>query len=60
MAKYEKDFAKIMGEQQELTNAQKLLDQSITNYPEMARIQTEMNGLRQIYDVYKAQKVGCG
>ncbi|KAM6931388.1 dynein axonemal heavy chain 10 [Xenentodon cancila] len=56
LGKYEADFAKIVGEQKELTNAERLLDLPVTTYPELTRIHEEMNGLRQIYDVYKAQK----
>lgn len=58
MAKYEAEFAKIEAERQELTSAEKLLDLPVTVYPEATRIQKEMQGLRQIYDVYEAQKVG--
>ncbi|KAM4746443.1 dynein axonemal heavy chain 10 [Anableps anableps] len=56
MAKYETDFAKIEAERQELTNAEKLLDLPVTVYPEATRIQKNMQGLRQIYSIYDAQK----
>ena len=59
MGRYEVDLAKILAEGQELTNAEKLLDFPVAVYPEMIQIQKDMGGLRRIYDVYKAQKVGC-
>ncbi|XP_028270606.1 dynein heavy chain 10, axonemal isoform X2 [Parambassis ranga] len=56
MEKYEADLAKVVASRQELTNAEKLLDQPVTAYPEVASIQKDMRALRQIYDVYKAHK----
>lgn len=60
MATYEADLSKLVAERQELTNAEKLLDLPITLYPEVISIQKDMKGLRQIYDIYKAQKVRYG
>lgn len=60
MGKYEADLAKVVAEQQELANAEKLLDLPVNVYPEIISIQNDMKGLKQIYDVYKAQKVGYG
>lgn len=60
MGKYEADLAKVVGGRQELANAEKLLDLPVTVYPEVISMQKDMKGLRQIYDVYKAQKVGYG
>lgn len=61
MGKYEADLAKVVGDQQELVNAEKLLDLPVSVHPELISIQKDMEGLRQIYDIYKAQKVGyCG
>lgn len=57
METYESDLAKVVAERQELANAEKLLDLPLTMYPELISIQKDMNGLRQIYEVYKAQKV---
>lgn len=57
MGKYEADLAKLVAEQQELANAEKLLDLPVNVYPEIISIQKDMKGLKQIYDVYKAQKV---
>uniref|UniRef100_A0A7N8XJR9 Dynein axonemal heavy chain 10 n=1 Tax=Mastacembelus armatus TaxID=205130 RepID=A0A7N8XJR9_9TELE len=53
---YEAELAKILARQQDLTNAEKLLDQPVTMCTEVISIQKDMRGLRQIYDVYKAQK----
>lgn len=60
MRTYEADLEKIVAGRQELANAEKLLDLPVTVYPEVISMQRDMNGLRQIYNVYKAQKVGCG
>lgn len=59
MATYESDLAKIVAGRQDLANAEKLLDLPVTVYPEVINIQRDMRGLRQIYDIFKAQKVRC-
>ncbi|XP_031712248.1 dynein heavy chain 10, axonemal [Anarrhichthys ocellatus] len=56
METYEADLAKIVAGRHELANVEKLLDLPVTVYPVVVSIQNEMKGLRQIYDVYKAQK----
>ncbi|XP_030593055.1 dynein heavy chain 10, axonemal isoform X2 [Archocentrus centrarchus] len=56
MGKYEADLAKILALQHEITNAEKLLDLPVTTFPKLLSIQNDMKGLRQIYDIYKAQK----
>nr|XP_015221526.1 PREDICTED: dynein heavy chain 10, axonemal [Lepisosteus oculatus] len=53
---YEKELARFEKDRQELANAEKLFDLPITMYPELLNVQKEMKGLRQIYDIYKAQK----
>lgn len=40
-----------------MANAEKLFDLPITMYSELLQVQKEMKGLRQIYDIYSAQKV---
>lgn len=57
MTKYEAELAKIVAGRQDLANAEKLLDLTVTVYPDIISMQKDMKGLRQIYDVYKAQKV---
>lgn len=57
MGSYEADLAKIVAGRQDLANAEKLLDMPVTMYQEVVRIQKDMQGLRQIYQIYKAQKV---
>lgn len=57
MSSYETELAKMEAARQELTNAEKLFDLPITMYPELLTVQREMRGLRQIYEIYKAQKV---
>uniref|UniRef100_A0A8D3BG74 AAA+ ATPase domain-containing protein n=1 Tax=Scophthalmus maximus TaxID=52904 RepID=A0A8D3BG74_SCOMX len=53
---YEADLANIMAGRQKLANAEKLFDLPVTVFPEIITMQKEMMGLRQIYDIYKAQK----
>ncbi|TPP59989.1 Dynein heavy chain 10 axonemal [Fasciola gigantica] len=43
-------------QRQELASAEKLFDLPITSYPQLLQIQTEMQGLTQLYAVYRAQK----
>lgn len=54
---YETNLAKIVAEEQELANVANLLDLPVSVFPEVFNIQKEMKALRQIYDLYKAQKV---
>ncbi|KAG9487629.1 hypothetical protein GDO78_007442 [Eleutherodactylus coqui] len=54
---YEKELVKYEKNRQELANAEKLFDLPITLYPELLQVQKEMKGLRQIYDIYSAQKL---
>ncbi|KAM5191717.1 dynein axonemal heavy chain 10 [Mantella aurantiaca] len=57
LAAYEKELVKYEKSRQELANAEKLFDLPITMYPELLQVQKEMKGLRQIYDIYSAQKL---
>lgn len=52
------DLAKVVAAQQELAKAQKLLDLPISVHLDLINAQKDMKGLRQIYDIYEAQKVG--
>uniref|UniRef100_I3N0B0 Dynein axonemal heavy chain 10 n=1 Tax=Ictidomys tridecemlineatus TaxID=43179 RepID=I3N0B0_ICTTR len=54
---FEKELAKHEKNRQELANAEKLFDLPITLYPELLKVQKEMNGLRMIYDLYEGLKV---
>ncbi|KAI5616269.1 dynein heavy chain 10, axonemal [Silurus asotus] len=56
MSTYEADLAKVEASRQDLANAEKLFDLSITMYPELLKIQQEMKGLREIYKIYMEQK----
>ncbi|XP_028292993.1 dynein heavy chain 10, axonemal [Gouania willdenowi] len=56
LVKYESDLSEIVSGRQELTNAEKLLDLPVSLFPEITRIQKNMKGLRQIYQLYEAQK----
>ena len=55
---FKKEVDKYEGERQELANAERLFDLSITMYPELLQVQKEMKGLEQIYGLYEEQKVG--
>ncbi|XP_043835576.1 dynein axonemal heavy chain 10 [Dromiciops gliroides] len=56
LAVFEKELVKHERNRQELANAEKLFDLPITMYPELLQVQREIAGLRQIYDIYHAQK----
>ena len=54
---YQKEVEQLEAERQELGNAERLFDLSITMYPELVQILKEMKGLEQIYALYEEQKV---
>ncbi|KAM3867513.1 dynein axonemal heavy chain 10 [Diretmus argenteus] len=56
MGTYETELAKMEARRQELANAENLFDLPITTYTELHNVHMDMNGLRQIYEIYKAQK----
>ena len=58
MKKYQEEVAELEAQRQELTNAEKLFELPITMYPELLKVQKEMKGLEQIYEIYQEQKVG--
>uniref|UniRef100_A0A8C9J6D4 Dynein axonemal heavy chain 10 n=1 Tax=Panthera tigris altaica TaxID=74533 RepID=A0A8C9J6D4_PANTA len=57
LAVFEKELTRHEKNRQELANAEKLFDLPITMYPELLKVQKEMNNLRTIYDLYEALKV---
>ncbi|XP_073737373.1 dynein axonemal heavy chain 10 [Callorhinus ursinus] len=57
LATFEKELMKHEKNRQELANAEKLFDLPITMYPELLKVQKEMNGLRTIYELYEGLKV---
>lgn len=57
---YEENLANIVAEEQDLANVANLLDLPVSVFPEIFNIQKEMKALRQIYDLYNAQKVCFG
>ena len=57
MKKYREEVAELEAQRQELTNAEKLFELPITMYPELLKVQKEMKGLEQIYEIYTEQKV---
>ncbi|MGH0114673.1 UNVERIFIED_CONTAM: hypothetical protein FKN15_033990 [Acipenser sinensis] len=56
LAVYEKELSHKEKDRQELANAEKLFGLPITMYADLMQVQKEMSGLRQVYDIYKAQK----
>lgn len=57
MDTYEKELARVEASRQDLAKAEKLFNLPITMYPELLNVQKEMKGLRQIYEIYRSQKV---
>uniref|UniRef100_UPI00398F6830 dynein axonemal heavy chain 10 isoform X2 n=1 Tax=Pristiophorus japonicus TaxID=55135 RepID=UPI00398F6830 len=57
LGKFENEVEELERNRQELANAEKLFDLSITLHPELLSVQKEIKGLRQIYDIYKAQRI---
>lgn len=57
MATYETELDGVEASRQDLAKAEKLFNLPITMYPELLNVQKEMKGLRQIYEIYKSQKV---
>lgn len=57
MEEFESELALVVGSQQDLANVANLLDLQVKVFPELIHIQKDMNGLRLIYDLYKAEKV---
>lgn len=58
MSTYETELVRVEASRQELAKAEKLFNLPITMYPELLNVQKEMRGLRQIYEIFKSQKVG--
>ncbi|XP_069475795.1 dynein axonemal heavy chain 10 [Ambystoma mexicanum] len=54
---FEKELVKHDRRRKELANAEKLFDLPITMYPVLLHLQKDMKGLKDIYEIYKAQKV---
>ncbi|NXD07257.1 DYH10 protein, partial [Nothocercus nigrocapillus] len=54
---FEKEVENLEKSHQELGNAEKLFDLPITLYPELIKAQNDMRGLKQIYEIYKLQRV---
>lgn len=57
LATFEKELTRHEKNRQELANAEKLFDLPITMYPDLLKVQKEMNGLRNIYELYEGLKV---
>nr|XP_036870140.1 dynein heavy chain 10, axonemal [Manis javanica] len=57
LATFERELTKHEKSRQELANAEKLFDLPITRYPELFKVQKEMNGLKMIYELYERLKI---
>ncbi len=54
---YRDELSKIEREKQDLTNAEKLFNLPISNYPALLHVQKEMRGLEDLYKLYEEQMV---
>ncbi|XP_019604311.2 dynein axonemal heavy chain 10 [Rhinolophus sinicus] len=57
LATFERELMRHEKNRQELANAEKLFDLPITMYPELLKVQKEMNGLKLIYELYEGLKL---
>ena len=57
MKAYKDELNKIEREKQDLTNAEKLFNLPISNYPALFHVQKEMKGLEDLYKLYEDQIV---
>lgn len=57
MKQYREELAKYENDRNELANAEKLFDLSITMYPDLVRVQKDMKGFDMIYNLYEEQTV---
>ncbi|XP_014674920.1 PREDICTED: dynein heavy chain 10, axonemal-like [Priapulus caudatus] len=56
LKRYNQEVQMYENQRQELGNAEKLFDLSITMYPDLNKVSKEMTGLQLIYAVYEEQK----
>ncbi|KAH8295402.1 hypothetical protein KR018_010894 [Drosophila ironensis] len=56
MDPYGQKIAEREARREELANAERLFDMPMVDYHEFARVQTEFEGLQQLYKLFKAQK----
>lgn len=57
MKAYRDELTKLEREKQDLTNAEKLFNLPISNYPALLHVQKEMRGLEDLYKLYEDQLV---
>lgn len=57
MKEYTVEMHKFEAERQELANAEKLFDLSITMYSDLLSVQKEMVSLDELFKIHTAQKV---
>lgn len=57
MAIFEKEMEKLEEIHQELGSVEKLFDLPAKVYPDLMKMQNDMKGLKQVYEIYELQKV---
>ena len=57
MKLFQSQYAEMEKQRQELTNAEKLFDLTITMYPAMLEIDKELKNVTKVFGIYEAQKV---
>lgn len=57
MKEFQAEYMKYENQRQELTNAEKLFDLSITLYPGLVEVDKELKNMAKVYDLYEAQRV---
>ncbi|XP_065594770.1 dynein axonemal heavy chain 10 [Cyrtonyx montezumae] len=56
MAVFEKEMEKLEKIHQELGSVEKLFDLPAKMYPDLIKVQNDMKGLKQVYEIYQLQK----
>lgn len=59
MAIFEKEMEKLEEIHQELGSVEKLFDLPAKVYPDLMKVQNDMKGLKQVYEIYELQKVSA-
>ena len=54
---FQKEYSEKEKQRQELTNAEKLFDLSITMFPGMVDVDRELRNIAKVYNIYEAQRV---
>ena len=57
LKKFQEEFAELEKERQELVNAEKLFDLSITLYSDLIEVDNSLQGMAKVLELYEAQRV---